>query len=195
MEEATVEDICKAGDEPGKLIETGQIAVETEKLAERLVAQLARSKCRVVLAESCTGGMVASELSKIPGVSECFCGSAVTYRSDSKVRWLGVNPDDLEKFNAVSEQVAIQMAQGVLSRTPEASVAGSITGHFGPGAPEGFDGVVWIGLASGNNSASAKRYQLSSIDRSDRQVEATRLVIQNLFDFLASYPARGLGGR
>lgn len=151
-------------------------------IADQLVAELGRNACRVVFAESCTGGMVACELAKVPGVSQWLCGSVVTYRSDSKIRWLGVRAEDIEQFTDVSDPVARQMAQGVLQRTPEASLSASVTGHFGPGAPEGFDGIVFVGIAArsadGQVTVDATRHQLASHDRAARQIEATELVMR-----------------
>ena len=96
--------------------------------ALRLVERLAENNVRVVFAESCTGGLVAATLAEVPGVSEFLCGSAVTYREDTKCEWLGVSADDIARHSAVSESVAGQMAIGVLERTPEADLAASITG-------------------------------------------------------------------
>ncbi|QDT05352.1 Nicotinamide-nucleotide amidohydrolase PncC [Rubripirellula lacrimiformis] len=151
-------------------------------LAAQVVDRLAQSKCRVVFAESCTCGMVACELGKVPGVSQWLCGSAVTYRNDTKTRWLDVDADTIAQQTAVCEVVAKQMAQGVLTKTPEADLAVSITGHFGPAAPAGFDGVVLIAAArrqsSGPFDVSVSRQQLTAKGRADRQVEATERVFQ-----------------
>lgn len=129
--------------------------------------------------------MVAAELAKVPGVSNWLCGSAVTYRSETKAAWLGVDRRDIERLTAVSDEVARQMAIGVLDHTPEASLAASVTGHFGPGAPPGFDGIIFVGIASrdeGDPIADVTRHALKQRDRESRQVEATELVIQKLLD-------------
>lgn len=152
-------------------------------LTGQLVARLAERRRRLVLAESCTGGLISAELAKIPGVSEWLCGSAVTYRCDTKSRWLGVSPDDIETHTAVSEPVARQMAEGVLRSTPEASIAGSITGHLGPQAPAEFDGVVFIGIARRDGDTircQVSRHQLKSLERQARQIEAAELVMRRL---------------
>ena len=60
-------------------------------LARKVVDRLADRQMRIVLAESCTGGMISAELAKVPGVSQWLCGSAVTYRSPTKVEWLNVD--------------------------------------------------------------------------------------------------------
>ncbi len=157
--------------------------MEISDIAKALVQLLANRRRRIVLAESCTGGMVSAELAKIPGVSDWFCGSAVTYRVDTKKQWLGVAEADIERHTAVSSQVAEQMATGVLASTPKAHFAASITGHFGPHAPAGFDGVVFIATATRGLRGSltnAHRFQLQSVDRLSRQIEASGLVLGTL---------------
>ncbi len=154
------------------------------------VARLLRDRdLRVVFAESCTAGLVSASLAGVPGISAWLCGSAVTYREAEKQDWLGVSADDLRKFTAVSEPVARQMAVGVLSRTAEAQYAASITGHLGPDAPPGFDGVVFIGVARrlGDTveAVGVWRRELKTAARLDRQQEAAGLVLQTLENALA----------
>lgn len=102
---------------------------------------------KLVIAESCTGGLVAALLTSLPGISDLFCGSAVVYRWDTKMKWLGVNSETLEKYTDVSRETAREMALGVLKQTPEAALAASITGHLGPDAPQEQDGVICIAVA------------------------------------------------
>lgn len=107
---------------------------------------------KLVLTESCTGGLVATLMTSLPGISSYFCGSAVVYRWDTKMKWLGVQPETLEKYTDVSRETAGEMALGVLSETPEASLSASITGHLGPNAPEHQDGQICIGIAGDNST-------------------------------------------
>ncbi len=152
--------------------------------ARRLAKLLAERQQRVVFAESCTGGLIAATLATVPGVSDLLCGSAVTYRNDTKLQWLGVSDEKLKRPGAVSRIVAEQMASGVLQMTPEADWAASITGHLGPGAPKRLDGLVYIGLAHrlSNESIQAKaaKHLLSTDTRTRRQREAAALVIDKL---------------
>jgi PncC family amidohydrolase len=144
--------------------------------AERLAEDLAAAGTRLVLAESCTGGLAAAALAALPGISQWWCGSAVTYRDLTKVAWLGVSPADLERVTAVSPDVAAAMARGVLERTAEADVAASITGHLGPDAPAECDGQVWIGLVrrerGGIGRVEVFEHRLRSSSRTARQLEA-----------------------
>ena len=102
---------------------------------------------KLVISESCTGGLVATLLTSLPGISDFFCGSAVVYRWDTKMKWLGVQPETLEKYTDVSRETAREMALGVLNQTPEATLAASITGHLGPNAPTHQDGLICIAMA------------------------------------------------
>ena len=100
---------------------------------------------RLVLAESCTAGLVAAELGKIPGISEFLCGSMVVYRTPTKQAWLGISSDLLENssIGPVSAPVTLALAEAILDRTPEATVGAAITGHLGPFAPPWIDGKVY----------------------------------------------------
>jgi len=148
---------------------------------EQLVQQLGQHRQRLVLAESCTAGLVAASIAHVPGVSQWFCGSAVVYQSETKCAWLGVDPDTIAEQTAVSAAVAEQLAQGVLRETHQADIAASITGHLGPAAPEGFDGVVFIGVARrGSIAVDVSRHQLRTGSRIDRQSEAAKLVVDVL---------------
>lgn len=115
--------------------------------AEECVALLAKSRRRLVLAESCTCGQVAAKLGEVPGVSNVFCGSMVTYRDATKSAWLGVSSGLIQQQTSVSSAVAAAMATGALTKTPEADLAISVTGHLGPGSPALLDGVVYLGVA------------------------------------------------
>ncbi len=146
---------------------------------------------RLVLAESCTAGLVAAELGQIPGISEFLCGSMVVYRTPTKTAWLGISTVLLEnpEIGPVSAQVTTALAEAVLARTPEATVAAAITGHLGPGSPAALDGKVFCAIARRSDadfSTKWRGYQLAlpaPIDdedlprRSARQKEAVRLLL------------------
>ncbi len=104
-----------------------RIVEEARKVIE---ANRARGK-RIVVAESCTGGLVATALTEIPGSSDVFQAGFVTYSNEAKISMLGVSLDVLETFGAVSIAVAWAMAQGALARS-DADVAVAITGIAGP---------------------------------------------------------------
>lgn len=115
---------------------------------EKLIKLLIKKESRLVLAESCTGGLMSAKCTQIAGSSHWFWGSLVTYSVDAKVDWLGVDPELVTCEGIVSEAVAEAMARGALGCSP-AQVALSVTGFAGP---EGGDahadiGDVCFGLA------------------------------------------------
>jgi PncC family amidohydrolase len=164
------------------------------ELADKLANELKSRRQRIVLAESCTGGRVAQTLTAIPGISEYFCGSAVTYRNATKAAWLGVSMTDLDnaQIGPVSEQVAAQMCQGILDRTPEADIAAAATGHLGPDAPPKLDGVVYVAAGRRGSSPFVERHILPGRCppmlslRQYRQHEATALVLMSLLTVFAT---------
>lgn len=105
---------------------------ELVALARRVVEENRRIGRTFALAESCTGGLVSAAITEIPGCSEVFEASFVTYSNEIKQELLKVSQDVLETFGAVSIATAWGMAQGALANT-HAHVAVAITGIAGPG--------------------------------------------------------------
>ncbi len=122
--------------------------------APELVA-LARARAlSLVSAESCTGGLVGAAITEVPGASDVYLGGFITYSNAMKRTLLGVEPDSLARFGAVSEPVAQQMARGA-RRASGADLAISVTGIAGPGGSEHKpEGRVCFGLASAQGVAS-----------------------------------------
>ncbi|HEY9277745.1 MAG TPA: nicotinamide-nucleotide amidohydrolase family protein [Methylotenera sp.] len=117
--------------------------------ATQLGQSLKTSGFMLVMAESCTGGMVAEAITSVAGSSAWFDRGFVSYSNAAKIDMLDVSSKTLEKFGAVSEQTAAEMAIGALINS-EAQIAGSITGIAGPdgGSPEKPVGTVcfaWTG--------------------------------------------------
>ena len=113
-----------------------------DRAREVIEANRARGK-RIVVAESCTGGLISSALTEIPGSSDVFQAGYVTYSNEAKAAMLGVSGDVLDTFGAVSIAVAWTMAQGALTKSG-ADVAVAITGIAGPegGTPKKPVGTV-----------------------------------------------------
>jgi nicotinamide-nucleotide amidase len=103
----------------------------------------------VAVAESCTGGMLASKFIGIPGSSRWFVEGCITYSNNAKIKRLSVSPGTLEQYGAVSEQTALEMARGIL-RTSGADYGLATTGIAGPdgGTKDKPVGLVYIALAS-----------------------------------------------
>ena len=129
-----------------------------DKPIERVVFDLLINKGKTFAsAESCTGGNIAHVITLIPGSSEVFKGTAVTYATPMKTKVLNVPSETIEKYGVVSQQVVEGMAKGVRDLM-EADFGVSTTGVAGPsgGTDETPVGTVWIGVASGNGIVSKR---------------------------------------
>jgi len=139
----------------------------TPELAFALAEELARHGTTVTTAESCTGGMVASELTRVPGISALLSEAVVCYSNAAKVERLGVDPACLEAHGAVSEEVAEAMARGAAERTG-ADLALAVTGVAGPGGgtPEKPVGLVCFAVCLGGRlSVCTRRWPDAGRDR------------------------------
>ena len=165
-------------------------APEVSKLAD----QLARYNLRVVFAESCTAGLVSALLAAVPGMSQYLCGSLVTYRVECKQRWLGIPGDLIELYSTVGPAMSRRMAVAALERTPTADYSGAITGHLGPDAPPDLDGRVYVAIAGrqpgGVGILREADPQLIAAQRTARQDEAARLVLQTMAAVIEAVRAR-----
>ena len=155
--------------------------VEPEKslinLAQELGTALKVRGFVLVLAESCTGGMVAQAVTSIAGSSVWFDRGFVTYSNAAKIEMLGISPATLEKFGAVSEEVAKEMALGALKNS-HAQIAGSITGIAGPdgGSAEKPVGTVCFAWASINIQTEAITIKFTGNREEIRQQAAAALM-------------------
>ena len=115
--------------------------------AVSLVRSLKAAALKAVVAESCSGGLLAAEISKVPGASAALWGSFVTYTNNAKETMLAVPRETLERFGAVSAETALAMLENALHKS-RADVGVSVTGLAGPGtdgSPAAV-GTVWIGV-------------------------------------------------
>ncbi|MBU3146571.1 competence/damage-inducible protein A [Clostridium sp. CF012] len=152
----------------------GDITLENV-LGEMLI----NKKLTIATAESCTGGMVAAKLINYPGISSVFMEGIVTYSNEAKINRLGVSIETLDKYGAVSSEVAAEMAQGI-AKTAGTSIGISTTGIAGPdgGSPEKPVGLVYVGIYM-NGQVKTKMLKLSG----DRQKIRERATMQ-LLDLL-----------
>lgn len=155
-------------------------------IEEAVIEKLKEKHIKVATAESCTGGLIAKRITDVPGASEVFDCGIISYANEIKHRVLGVSEDDLNKYGAVSEPVARQMAQGAL-KVSGADIAVSVTGIAGPDSDSTNKpvGLVYIGLADRDN-VWVRELRTSRKDRSyNRYVSASnalnmiRLYIDN----------------
>jgi nicotinamide-nucleotide amidase len=148
-----------------------------QRLAEDLGMRMRAARHRLVTAESCTGGWIAKTVTDIPGSSDWFdCGLAA-YSYEAKQALLGVRPETLEKFGAVSRETVLEMVSGALVHSG-ATLAVAVTGIAGPGGgtPDKPVGSVWIAWKQRGGYAGAELFHFDG-DREGvrRQTVATAL--------------------
>lgn len=178
------ESLCKPIiEEIKKRLDAYVYGVDYNCIEEAVVGMLKEHHLKVATAESCTGGLIAKRITDVPGASEVFECGIISYANGIKHKVLGVSEDDLNKYGAVSEPVAKQMAQGAL-KVSGADIAVSVTGIAGPdsdstGKPVG---LVYIGLADKEN-VWVREIRTSRRDRSyNRYVSAS-----NALDMIRLY--------
>lgn len=184
MTKEDAESLCKPIiEEIKKRLDAYVYGVDYNCIEEAVVGMLKEHHLKVATAESCTGGLIAKRITDVPGASEVFECGIISYANGIKHKVLGVNEDDLNKYGAVSEPVAKQMAQGAL-KVSGADIAVSVTGIAGPdsdstGKPVG---LVYIGLADKEN-VWVREIRTSRRDRSyNRYVSAS-----NALDMIRLY--------
>lgn len=133
-------------------------------LATDVLEAARKAGVMIATAESCTGGLIGATLTEIPGSSTVVDRGFITYSNAAKQQMLGVSPDTLSQFGAVSAEVAREMALGALARS-DASVAVSVTGIAGPGGSEHKpEGRVCFGLAH-RGGVSTETIEFGAIGR------------------------------
>lgn len=118
-----------------------------QNIEEEIQTLFVKKKWTLTLAESCTGGAIAAKLTKVPGASDYFLGSLVTYSNAFKQEWLNVPPTTLAACGAVSKEVVEAMVQGLLQKTGS-DFGIAVSGIAGPAGatPSKPVGTVWIAI-------------------------------------------------
>lgn len=149
--------------------------------AKHVIDLLRDRKRKLTTAESCTGGLVASAITAVPGSSDVFFGGFVTYSNDAKEQMIGVRADLIKHHGAVSEAVAHAMAECALSTTG-ADVAVSITGIAGPGggSPHKPVGLVYIAVASVFDAPRVERHMFGEAGRDEVRLASLRAALRLL---------------
>lgn len=131
-------------------------ALDAEYIEKLLVDTLKEKGLTVAVAESCTGGYLGKRITDIAGASAVFSGGLITYSNESKVKLLGVDPKTIEKYSAVSAEVAKEMARGAREALG-ADIGIAITGEAGPDPDPQTNqsvGTVFIGISTKNENYS-----------------------------------------
>ncbi len=174
---------CKYADEAEELIKpiedeivkrfgSAVYTIGEDTLEEVVAKMLVQSNKRLALAESCTGGLITSMLTDIPGSSKYLIEGIVAYSNDSKVNRLGIPKSLIQDCGAVSHEVAVAMSKGVL-KTSGADISVAVTGIAGPdgGTIEKPVGTVFIAV-SDNDSTDCKQYSFRGNRERIRQLSA-----------------------
>ena len=156
-------------------------------LAHELAEQLRTKNLKITLAESCTGGLLAAQLTDLSHASQWFDRGFVTYSNEAKTELIGVSPTLIENHGAVSEEVAQAMARGAL-RNSRAQVSIAITGIAGPGGgtahkPVGMVCFAWEIAHKGLINIHSKTKQFSG-DRQMVREQACVFALQELLRLL-----------
>lgn len=161
--------------EIGKRLGEYIYSYNNESIEEVFFKQLKKNHMTVAFCESCTGGLISSRFTAIPGASQVFERGIVTYSNKSKIEELNVKESTLKTYGAVSEETAKEMAIGLLNKS-NVDMALSITGIAGPtgGTKDKPVGLVYIGLASKNKAYAIKNIFTGS--RRDIQNKAANKV-------------------
>ena len=155
------------------------------EIFEELVKILIEKNMTIASAESCTGGLFASSIVDVADASKVLNASVVTYSNEAKTKYAKVSPDLIEKFGAVSEEVAMAMAEGIAKET-NANVGVSFSGIAGPtgGTPEKPVGTVCIGIyIDGERYCDTLRLS-EDWDRTEIRSASVSLMAERLVDLL-----------
>jgi PncC family amidohydrolase len=163
----------------------------TASAAKVLGAALSASGKTLAVAESCTGGLLGGAITSIPGSSRYFPGGVLAYGNSVKISLLGVPPDLIAARGAVSREVAVAMAEGVLSLF-RADLAIAVTGVAGPGGGSRGKpvGTVWVAIVAPGGVRYAHRFRFSGGREAVRR-ETVRVSMGAAIDVLRSDAAEG----
>ena len=147
-------------------------------LAYTVVRTLAAAGWHIATAESCTGGLIARQLTDVPGASDVFGYGFVTYWEQAKTRLLGVDPAVIARYNVVSGPVAAQMARGARAASG-AELAVAVTGLAGPGGGDELRpvGTVYIAGAAGD-SVWVEKFHYVRPDRENTRARAAHAALE-----------------
>ena len=139
-----------------------------------LITTLTKNKLKISVAESCTGGLLASKITSTSGASKIFNLGLVTYSNDAKIKFLRVNKNIIRKYGAVSHECCLAMVNN-LSKISKANINVSITGIAGPtgGTKKKPVGLIFIGVKKGN-IIQVNKSLIKSKKRSDIQKATVR---------------------
>lgn len=154
------------------------------EIEEKLVNLLIQKQWKISFAESCTGGMATSRIVNVPGASKVLNCSFVTYSNEAKMKFVGVKESTLEKFGAVSQEVAKEMALGAL-KNGNANIGAGISGIAGPtgGSEEKPVGTVCFGIAV-NGTVYSYTKHFSDQSRNEVRHSSVDFILHKLVELI-----------
>lgn len=161
------------------------IPEDVERDVYRLLHAICDAELKLVTAESCTGGLLASLLTDVDGCGHAFERGFVTYTDEAKSEMLGVDARLLEDKGAVSKEVALAMAQGALARS-SGDIALSVTGFAGPAGKDDEEGLVHFALARRDGRTLDREEHFGALGRGEVRLKSLRTALQMLDGALAS---------
>jgi len=158
--------------------------IETcEKTAAAVIEKLKRSSLKLVLAESCTAGLISALLAGTSGASDVLWGSFVCYTQAAKVRMLGLDNDTLTESGLVNSETARAMAEGALLKSG-ADIAAAVTGLAGPAGDGRVPvGTIWIALSRQGKTTEAKEFVFKD-SRNIVRTQAALAVLEEILKLL-----------
>ena len=148
-----------------------------ESAARRVLERATAAGLTLATAESCTGGLLASLLTDVEGVSSAFERGFVVYSKEAKCELLHIARDTVDGCGAVSREVAIAMAEGALAAS-HADVALAITGFAGPGAPDDEPGLVHFACARTDQATETREEHFGDIGRGPTRVKCLEVALE-----------------
>ncbi|QDX26803.1 CinA family protein [Sphingomonas suaedae] len=149
---------------------------DVDRAARAVLEAACAAKLSLVTAESCTGGMLASLLTDVEGVSSAFERGFVVYSKDAKCELLHIARDTVERCGAVSRAVAVAMAEGALAAS-HADIALAITGFAGPGGPDDEPGLVHFACARRDHPTAHREEHFGDIGRGPTRIACMRVAL------------------
>lgn len=167
-----------------KLVGQYIYGIDVPDLQTALVTYLLEHHITVSAAESCTGGLVSKSITDIPGCSDIYPGGVCSYSNEMKMKWLHVSPATLQIHGAVSEETALEMAQGI-RRATGSDLGVSTTGVAGPdgGTAEKPVGLVYVAVA-GENYQHVEKLNISYGELTTRSMIRQRATKHALYQLL-----------
>lgn len=154
-------------------------------LVQQITEKLSAQHLLISTAESCTGGLIASLLTELPGSSKWFDRGFVTYSNLAKEQMLRVDTNLIQKYGAVSQPVAEAMVVGALNNS-QANIAVAVTGIAGPGGgcPQKPVGTVYIAWGMRNSSVLCRLYNFRNFSRQLVRYHACHTALAGIIPFI-----------